>query len=162
MRIVPVIVIAAMTTTACASTTPQQALQQQISRQWKNAEILPTSSATPCPSASVPGSQTTPLTADFNGDGNLDTALRVKTDEGQRLIVGIAEGNGYRLVDAGALDEAAAGDLSVRPRGVRYLRPDSSVDFYFGTDTLVATPCTGTPTAYIWLGESFTHERLAK
>jgi hypothetical protein len=49
----------------------------------------------------------------------------------------------------------AGSTLAVRPRGMRYAIPGSIVDYYFSADTIVVSPCNGTPTAHIWNGTTF-------
>jgi hypothetical protein len=100
------------------------------------------------------------ITGDFDGDGATDVAAPVRRSDGVHLVAGLLHTYGYAVMDV--VPSIAGSTLSVRPRGMRYGLPGSIVDYYFSADTIVVSPCDGTPTAHIWNGTSFQAQPLAK
>ena len=98
---------------------------------------------------------------DFDGDGFKDVVAPVKRDDGLHLVAGLHHTYEYTVVDVTGRTDAAVDRFTVRPRGTRYEVPDSDVDYYFGADTIVLTPCGGTPTAFLWNGTGFDPQPLA-
>jgi hypothetical protein len=100
------------------------------------------------------------VTGDFDGDGAADVAAPIRQADGVHLVAGLLHTYGYAVMDV--VPSIAGSTLSVRPRGMRYAIPGSIVDYYFSADTIVVSPCNGTPTAHIWNGTSFQPQALAK
>jgi hypothetical protein len=136
---------------------------QNIKAAWKNASLVvpDTAACTPAASATAAGSSPV-VSGDFDGDGATDVAAPVKRDDGLHVVAGLRHTYDYKVVDVLDKADTAAERLAVRPRGALYNLPGSDVDYYFGTDTLVIAPCDGSPTAYLWNGQGFDPQPLAK
>ncbi|MEO8483731.1 MAG: hypothetical protein ABI634_16090 [Acidobacteriota bacterium] len=181
MRIASILVLLAVMQAACSSGGPLNATAARIDAagvpkpfvanveaQWKNAAVAPRATA-PCaaaPAASTrsagSAAQQAFIAGDFDGDGASDVAAPVKRDDGLHLVVGLQHTYDYSVVDVTDKPDASFDRVTVRPRGALYNVPGSDVDYYFGVDTLVVTPCGGSPTAYLWNGAGFEAQPLAQ
>lgn len=130
-----------------------------LDAKWPDVE-LGTSISAVCPNST--GAPPVAVNGDFNGDGVEDLALWVTSRGTTRLVALIARLDGeYSASQVGDDAVATAGALEVAPRGSRYELTTLSLDFYFGTDTIVLRGCDQTTTAYLWTGESFQPSALA-
>ena len=122
--------------------------------------VLGTSISAVCPNAT--GAPPVAVTGDFNGDGVEDVALWVTSRGTTRLVALIARlGGEYTATQIGDDAVATAGALEVAARGSSYELATLSLDFYFGTDTVILRACDQTKTAYFWMGDSFQPSALA-
>jgi hypothetical protein len=123
---------------------------------WPGAHIA--AAAGTCAPAGAPV-----VTGDFNSDGTADTAARVVGRDGApHLVMAFGRVRDYDVREMASGPTAPVdGALSVGKRGTKYHVESSELDFYFGADTLVVTPCGGRPTAYIWNGSTFDPTALA-
>lgn len=180
MRIASVLVLFAAIEAACSSggplnvratdtdsaTVPRPFIQH-VASQWKGATVT-ARAASPCaPSTSGSGTVAADaprafLAGDFDGDGANDVAAPVQRADGIHLVAGLQHTYGYTVLDVTDKADASADRFTVRTRGSMYKVPGSDVDYYFGTDTIVLVPCSGTPTAYLWNGQGFDAQPLAK
>jgi hypothetical protein len=134
---------------------PPKPFVDAIQAQWSGARVAALDA--PC----VNGTETAAhVTGDFDGDGATDVAVPVRRSDGVHLVAGLLHTYGYTVMDVAP--SIAGSTLAVRPRGMRYATPGSIVDYYFSADTIVVSPCNGTPTAYTWNGTAFQAQPLAK
>jgi hypothetical protein len=137
---------------------PRGALRA-LQAEWAEVEVGTSISAV-CPNAT--GAPALGVTGDFNGDGGEDLALWATSRGTTRLVALIARLDGeYTAHQIGDDAVATAGTLEVAPRGTRYALASLSLDFYFGTDTVVLRRCDDTKIAYFWTGDTFQPSALA-
>jgi hypothetical protein len=137
-------------------------LTRLVAARWSGARVetpTPAASCTPPDGARAAARPFT--TGDFNGDGATDVALWAVTPQGPHLAVAIARLGGYTLHEVTAAAAPAVGPISTRSRAERYHRAGSTMDWYFGADTLVVSPCGAAPVAYLWTGFGFDPVALA-
>lgn len=141
-------------------TTVPREVRRLVTARWKGARI-----ETPAAAACNGGESTSEArpftTGDFDGDGATDIALWAVTRDGPRLAVALARLGGYSLREVTPAATPTVGPISIRSRGARYHRADSTMDWYFGADTLVVSPCGAPPVAYLWSGFGFDPVALA-
>lgn len=134
---------------------PPSPFADAVKAQWPGARVAtldaPCANGTDAPAY---------VTGDFDGDGATDVIAPIRRSDGVHLVAGLLHTYGYAVTEV--VPSIAGSTLSVRPRGMRYAIPGSIVDYYFSADTIVVSPCNGTPTAYIWNGTSFQAQPLAK
>jgi len=183
VRTVPVLILFAVLQSACSSGgalspkatstdsgTPPKPFVDHVESQWKGASLAARSTTSCSPSATASAAVTSTTTdaqaalvaGDFDGDGAKDVAAAVKRDDGLHVVVGLQHTYDYEVVDVTDKADPSADRVTVRARGTRYTLPDSDVDYYFGADTIVLTPCGAKPTAYLWNGEGFEAQPLAQ
>jgi hypothetical protein len=126
-----------------------------VKTQWSGARVATVDA--PCANGTDTPAY---VTGDFDGDGATDVIAPIRRSDGVHLVAGLLHTYGYAVTEV--VPSVAGSTLSVRPRGMRYAIPGSIVDYYFSADTIVVSPCNGTPTAYIWNGTSFQAQPLAK
>jgi hypothetical protein len=97
------------------------------------------------------------LQADFDGDGQPDVALLVRTPQATRLVVALARPDEDRVID---VDGYMDGTVSVEPRGAKYRLKGYPLDDYFSSATLVIRQPNGARTAYVWDGLTFSKVAL--
>ena len=138
------------------STLPSS-LTKIVAARWKGAHIDAPPAQAGCASPAGASATAAPLlvTGDFDGDGSTDVAFWAVAPDGPHLAVAIARLGGYALHEIALANPPTIGSISTRPRATRYRRADSPMDWYFGTDTLVVTPCGAAPVAYLWTGFGF-------
>lgn len=140
-------------------TTISRGALRALEARWPDAE-LGTSISAVCPNST--GAPQVAVTGDLNGDGIEDLALWVTSRGTTYLVALIARLDGeYTATQVGDDAIATAGALEVAPRGSRYELARLSLDFYFGTDTIVLRACDQAKTAYLWTGGSFQPSALA-
>jgi hypothetical protein len=151
------------TATSTDSVTVPKAFVQHLESRWKGASVAAraTSPCSPGSETSGADAQRAYLAGDFDGDGARDVAAPVKRDDGLHVVAGLRHTYDYTVIDVTEKADASADRFTVRPRGTLYKVPGSDVDYYFGADTIVLTPCGGTPTAYLWTGMGFDPRPLA-
>jgi hypothetical protein len=143
------------------STLPRN-LTRLVASRWRGARVEMPAAATTCAASNGASAATQPFTTgDFDGDGSTDVALWAVTPEGPHLAVAIARLGGYTLHEVAPAAGPAVGPISIRPRAARYRRAGSTMDWYFGADTLVVSPCGAAPVAYLWTGFGFDPVALA-
>ncbi len=134
---------------------PPNPFVDAVKARWSGARVAALDA--PC----VNGAETPAyVTGDFDGDGATDVAAPIRQADGVHLVAGLLHTYGYTVMDV--VPSIAGSTLAVRPRGMRYAIPGSIVDYYFSADTIVVSPCNGTPTAHIWNGTTFQAQALAK
>lgn len=155
-----------LTTTATSTdaVTVPRPFVQLIESRWKGASVAArtTSPCSPGPETPAADAQRAYLAGDFDGDGTTDVAVPVKRDDGLHVVAGFQHTYDYTVIDVTETADASADRFTVRPRGMLYKVPGSDVDYYFGADTIVLSPCGGAPTAYLWTGTGFDPRPLAK
>jgi hypothetical protein len=149
--------------TRTESTAPPKPFVEHLAAQWKGAALSARATAA-CDQSGSPAQNAGAafVSGDFDGDGIEDVAAPVKRDDGLHVVAGLQHTYDYAVVDVTDKPDESADRVTVRPRGTMYNVPDSGVDYYFGTDTLVLEPCGKAPTAYLWNGEAFEPQTLAK
>jgi hypothetical protein len=141
-----------------ASSGVPHAVLAQVESQWRGAKVLTTGPEGAACTGLTADQAAASMKGDFNGDGSMDVALRVRRADGVHVVAAFFETYRYRLTDVAR--DAGGVQFSIRRRGSTYRTPDSIVDHYFSADTLVLTPCGQPPTAYIWSGGSFLPQRI--
>lgn len=135
-------------------------VRRAVREAWPGAEL-----GLPAP-MSCAGGTAAPVTlvrGDFNGDGAEDVALAVDDDGTRRLVAGFARLEGeYSVIELGDGVMATPLTLDVVLGGSVYQLESLTVDFFFSTDTVVTRACDGQRTAWIWTGDTFQPQRLAK
>ncbi len=119
---------------------------------WKPAAFASTDAS--CTTAA--GSSPTVVNDDFNTDGFGDWALEIQTADSIKLVIVMGWLADFRAYEI----ESWPGDkvdryLARAPRGTRYVNPLTKSPDYLGTNSLVATSCTGERAFYIWDGDGF-------
>ena len=121
----------------------------EIDERWKGAQVV---QAAACPQG---GAASSVVAGDLNGDGRIDLALRVQAADGLHLVVALTRTDDYDLWEITKGVPGGNVQLTVKPRGMRYYRKDSTLDNYFPADTLTVTPCGQPSVAFYWTGNSF-------
>jgi hypothetical protein len=142
------------------STLPSS-LTKIVAARWKGARIEAPAAQSGCASTTSTTAAQPFTTGDFDGDGATDVAFWAVATDGPHLAVAIARLGGYSLREITLASPPVVGSISTRPRATRYHRGGSPMDWYFGTDTLVVTPCGAAPVAYLWTGFGFDPVALA-
>lgn len=176
MRTASALILLATLEAACSSGGPLKVSDatlpkpfvSHVESQWTGASVVPRATS-PCAPAAASGSSTQAVdapaafvTGDFDGDGFSDVAAPVKRGDGLHVVAGLRHTYEYTMMDVIGKPDESADRLTVRPRGTLYKVPGSDVDYYFGADTIVLAPCSGSPTAFLWTGSSFDPRPLAK
>jgi hypothetical protein len=138
---------------------PEEA-REALKDRWEDWSLA---SPVAAPCATDGGAAVAPVTAaDLDNDGQLDYVTAVQTSEGPRLVAVMFRAWEYAAIELDPLGgDAAAGVLSLEPRGARYTKVNG-LDDYFPAVTIVVRRCDGGSVAYIWSGIDFRRTSIGK
>jgi len=139
-------------------TIPRGALRALEAR-WSRVELGSSISAT-CPGTS--GAPVALVRGDVNGDGTEDIVLWMTAGGTPRLVAVLARLDGeYTVAEVGDGSVTGPTTLEIARRGTAYRLASLTIDFFFGTDTVVLRACDGIRTAWFWTGGTFQGQPLA-
>ncbi|MEO8070863.1 MAG: hypothetical protein ABI652_05640 [Acidobacteriota bacterium] len=148
-----------MGSSAIDAATLTPVLLKRIGTRWPGATLAAASvsDAQSCRD----GIDRTPVIAhpDLNADGTPDVALRLQSGDEVRVVAAIARLDGVDDLYEVTVKNAEAGLGVGHPGGV-YRAVGTSMDKFFGIDTLVQVACGKEGIGYFWTGAGFTESAI--
>ena len=131
-----------------------KAVLKLLEARWKGWRLATVDNVGAC-AATLNGRSPSFVRADLNGDGTEDVALQITTNDGTRIIAVISRlGDDAELIEVDQVSGAPE-VLGFGQRGKKFSPSDLVQVDYFGMDTLTASRCEKTTTAYFWMGAGF-------